>query len=110
MERKAEIRFIVSLDERKFPKQIEWEATEAGSPGLHPCESIMISLWDSDAKDTLGIDLWTDKMLIDDMNIHFHQTFLKMAQTYQMATNNPELAGMISEFADKFAERTNIKH
>jgi hypothetical protein len=37
----------------------------------------MLSLWDKDEKVTLGFDIWTKEMMVQDMNIHFHQTFLQ---------------------------------
>jgi len=37
------------------------------------------------------------------MNSHFYFTFMKMADTYQRATNNPKLADTIRNFANDFA-------
>ena len=78
----SEIKFTIQLDEKKMPKKIEWEATDSGFDGRKPCNSMMISLWDKDERITMGIDLWTKEMLIEDMNIHFYQIFTKMADTY----------------------------
>lgn len=36
-------------------------------------KTMMLSLWDKEDKVTLGIDLWTKEMLVDDMNLHFYQ-------------------------------------
>ena len=104
----SEIKFTIQLDEKKMPKKIEWEATDAGFEGKKPCNSIMISLWDKEERITLGIDLWTKEMLIEDMNIHFYQIFTKMADTYLKATNNNEVAKMIHDFSGEFAKKLEI--
>ena len=69
---------------------------------------MMISLWDKDERITMGIDLWTKEMLIEDMNIHFYQIFTKMADTYLKATSNNEAAKMIHEFSSEFAKKLEI--
>ena len=102
------IRFFVTLDEKKVPEKIEWEATESGFNGKKECSSMMISLWDKEEKGTLGIDLWTKEMIVDDMNIHFHQVLNKMADTYERATKNKEITDMIKNFSSDFAEKTEI--
>ena len=108
MARKSDIKFSIELDDKKIPKKIEWEATDAGFEGRKPCTSIMVSLWDKEEKSTLGIDLWTKEMLVEDMNVHFYQILQKMADTYLKATNNNEVAQMISEFSSEFADRLGI--
>ncbi len=108
MNKTSEIRFAVTLDEKKVPEKIEWEATDSGFTGKKECSSIMISLWDKEEKGTLGIDLWTKDMVVEDMNIHFHQVFNKLADTYERATKNKEVADMIKIFSSDFAEKTEI--
>lgn len=108
MAREAEIKFRIVLDENNFPAEINWQATDSGFEGEKPAEAMLLSLWDGEGKNTLSIDLWTNKMLVDDMSFHFYQTFLKMADTYQSASNNPEAAEMIRDLAYKFAEKLDL--
>ena len=108
MNKTSEIKFVVTLDEKKVPEKIEWEATDSGFKGKKECSSIMVSLWDKEEKGTLAIDLWTKDMVVDDMNIHFHQVLNKMADTYERATKNKEVAGMIKNFSSDFALKTEI--
>lgn len=108
MERKAEINLKIELDEKNFPKEIKWQATDSGSEGEKQTEAMLLSLWDAENKNTLSIDLWTNKMLVDDMSFHFYQTFLKMADTYQSASNNEEAGKMIRDFAYQFAEKLEL--
>ena len=104
MSRQATINLTVDLDADNLPTEIKWEASEARGDGPVPCQSMMLSLWDSDAKTTASIDLWTREMTIDDMNLYFYQVFHKMADTYQRATNNAEMAKLIHQFGDGFGD------
>ncbi len=108
MSRTSEIRFTIQLDDKKIPKKIEWEATDAGFDGRKECDSIMLSLWDKEEKVTMAIDLWTKDMMVENMNIHFFQIFTKMADTYLRATNNNEVAQMIESFSKEFANKLNL--
>jgi len=108
MNRQAEINFKISLDEDKMPSRIEWNATDAEVNGAKFCEAILISLWDNDTKNTLGIDLWTKKMLVDDMNIFIYQSLKKLAETYTNATNDPETGDVIRNCANDVAQRLNL--
>ncbi len=106
--KKSEIKFTVELDETKMPSKIEWEADDADFKGKKECSSILLSLWDKEDKVTLAINLWTKKMLVNDMNVHFHQTFLKMADTYFRATQNNDVAKTIRNFANEFAAKLEL--
>lgn len=105
MAKEAEINFIVKLDEDNSTSEIFWGASEADFEGLKPCESLMISMWDRVEKNTLSIDLWTKDIEVGEMSAHFYFTFMKMADTYQRATNNNELSEMIRNFAREFARK-----
>jgi len=109
MNKVSSINFQIELDENRVPTKIEWEATDAGFEGKKECCSIMIALWDRNEKVTFGLDLWTKEMLVHDMNKHFHQTFLKMADTYLRATKNRELSDMINNFGAEFLEKINTE-
>jgi gliding motility-associated protein GldC len=108
MSRTAEITLKVDLDSDNLPTRIEWQATEAKSDGPVPCQSMMLSLWDSERKTTAAIDLWIKDTTIDDMNLHF-QTFHKMADTYLRATKNSDVARLIHDFGDGFGATLGIR-
>ncbi len=105
MSKEAEIKFSITMDEDNIPVAIQWEASGAEFEGKKSCDSIMISLWDKEEKNALGIDLWTKDMIISEMNAHFFLTMMKMAETYQRATNNKEIVDMIKSFANDFANK-----
>jgi gliding motility-associated protein GldC len=99
---KSKINIEISLDEDKMPEQIEWNAPEGGVENLQKAKALLFGVWDGDEKSALRIDLWTKKMMVDEMNDFYFQTFFGMADTFTRATNNPELAKEIKEFAKKF--------
>lgn len=108
MSNKSEIKFLIQLDDKKMPEKIEWQADEADFKGMKESKTIMLSLWDKEDKVTLGIDLWTKDMLVDDMNLHFYQIILKLGDTYRKSTNNPETAKMFDNFASEFASKVKL--
>ena len=109
MSRTAEIKLRVDLDGDNLPTNIEWQATEGQVDGPMPCQSVMLSLWDSEKKTTAAIDLWTKDTTIEDMNLHFYQVFHKMADTYLRATQNAEVAERIHSFGNSFGETLGLR-
>lgn len=107
--KKSEIKFTVELDEKNLPKKIKWNASDANFDGEKECNSMLISVWDKADKVTMGIDLWTNEMMIDEMNVFFHQTLKRMSETYLRSTSNNEISKMISEFSDRFAEKIDTE-
>ncbi len=109
MSRTAEIKVTIDLDGANLPTRIEWQASESAEDGPMPCQSVMLSLWDSDNKTTAAIDLWTKDTTIDDMNLHFYQLFHKMADTYLRATKNSDVAELIHEFGNGFGKTLGLR-
>ena len=105
----AEIKLFVELDDDRLPTRIEWEASEAKDKGRTPCHSVMLSLWDGESKTVAAIDLWTKDTTIADINLHFYQTFHKMADTYLRATKNADMARLIHDFGDGFGESQGLQ-
>ena len=105
----AEINLFVELDDDRLPIRIQWEASEAKDKGLTPCHSVMLSLWDGEQKTVAAIDLWTKDTTIADINLHFYQTFHKMADTYLRATKNADTARLIHEFSDRFGKSAGLQ-
>lgn len=103
-----EIHLTIDLDDNKVPTRIQWEAPDSVKTGKKDCSSMMLSIWDNTEKVTLGIDLWTKDMMVEDMNVHVHQTLLKMADTYLCATKNSDTAKLIEDFSAEFASKVGI--
>ena len=101
---KSEIIVRVELDEEKMPEKIEWFAADGA---LQEAKSVLLGLWDGQERTALRIDLWTKKMMVDEMNDFYYQTFFGMADTYLRATKNEALANELKEFAKAFHKKAN---
>ncbi len=106
--KKSEIKFTITLDEKNNPETIHWEAKDSGTEGLKPCNAVMISLFDSTDRGTLRIDLWTKKMMVEEMQRFFYESLASMADTYERATNEKEIATDIRRFANHFGKATKV--
>lgn len=102
---KSTINIQVELDDDKMPEDIQWNAPDGGVDDLQKAKAVLLGLWDGDEKSALRIDLWTKKMMVDEMNDFFYQTFIGMADTYVRATKNAELATELKEFAKSFHKK-----
>lgn len=103
----SEIKFTVGLDENKVPEEISWNAQDGGVTDAQT-KAIMLSVWDSKAKDTLRMDLWTKDMPVDEMKQFFHQTLVSMAGTFERATDDQKMSATMRDFCEYFAEKLEI--
>ncbi|MEJ2492881.1 MAG: gliding motility protein GldC [Ignavibacteriaceae bacterium] len=108
MSKKSEIKITVVLDDKNNPEKIEWGATDAQFEGVKPAKTLLLSFWDEKENITLGIDLWTKEMTINDMNIHFYQVLLNLADTFERSTKNKNVADMIRKFGSDLAEKLEL--
>jgi len=106
--KKKKIEIEVLLDENDITKDIVWKATDSGGKETS-CRAMITSFWDHNRKDTLRLDLWTDKMTVDEMKIFFHQTLVTMADMLEKSTNDERISGDMRDFCDYFAEKMEIR-
>ncbi|WP_396144188.1 gliding motility protein GldC [Flavobacterium sp.] len=104
----SEIKFVVELDENRVPDKLTWTAQDGGVE-LEEAKAMLLSIWDSNSKETLRIDLWTKDMPVDEMKIFFHQTLVAMADTFERATQDEKMASTMRDFTDYFAEKLELK-
>ena len=104
---KSKIEITVGLDENKIPEKLAWSAQDGGID-REEAKAIMLSVWDSNAKDTLRMDLWTKDMLMDEMKQFYHQTFLSLADSFERATDEKNMAADMRDFAAHFAEKLDL--
>lgn len=104
--KQSEIKFTVTLDEKNMPQKIDWSASDGGV--LSSSKAIMLSVWDTEEKNTLRIDLWTQEMMVDEMKQFYHQTLLSMADTLERSTGEKEAAKAMRNFAQEFGERMKL--
>ncbi len=104
----SEIKFIVALDENRVPEKLTWSAQDGGVE-TEETKAIMLSIWDSNAQETLRIDLWTKDMPVDEMKLFFHQTLVAMTDTFKRATDDEKMTDTMKDFCDYFAEKLELK-
>lgn len=103
----SEIKFLVELDENRVPEKLMWTAKDGGVEAQE-AKAIMLSIWDSKAKESMRIDLWTKDMPVDEMKIFFHQTLVAMSETFKRATDDEKMADTMKDFCDYFAEKLEL--
>jgi gliding motility-associated protein GldC len=104
----SDINFKISLDENNVPEKLHWSAQDGGVE-MEEAKAVMLNIWDSNAKETMRIDLWTKDMPVDEMKIFFHQTLVAMADTYHRATGDERMTDTMKDFCDYFAEKLELK-
>lgn len=104
---KSTISIQIELDEEKMPETIEWNAPDGGVEDLQKAKGMLLGLWDGEEKSALRIDLWTKKMMVDEMNDFFYQTLYGMSDTYLRATKNAALAEELKTFAKDFLKKAS---
>lgn len=107
MNKKSNINIQIELDEDKMPERIDWNAPDGGVDDQQEAKAILLSLWDGQEKSALRIDLWTKKMMVDEMNDFIYQTLFGLADTYTRATKNQELANEMRTFAKDFLKKAS---
>ena len=103
----SEIKFVVELDENRIPEKLKWSAQDGGVDN-EEAKAMMVSIWDSKALETLGIDLWTKDMPVDEMKQFFHQTLVAMSDTFNRATDDEKMTATMKDFCDYFAEKMEL--
>ena len=66
----TEIKIAVSLDENNIPENMNWTA-EDGGISRQETKAMLLSLWNSEAQETLKMDLWVKDMPLDQMQLFF---------------------------------------
>ena len=102
---KSTITIDVELDDNRVPNSIEWKATESTASNPQQAKAFMLSLWDGADKAALRIDLWTQKMMVDEMADFYYQTLMTMADTFDRATRQTELVEEMKQFARDFYKK-----
>ena len=105
---KSKIELNVELDENRVPERLNWSAQDGGINN-EEAKAIMLSVWDSNAQETLKIDLWTKDMPVDEMKQFFHQTLVTMSDTFLRATQDEKMTATMKDFCDYFAEKLELK-
>lgn len=107
--RESAIELRVGLDKDNIPTRIRWKAEGSpDTPDFKECKAMLLSVFDPEHLETLKIDLWTQKMQINEMDRFFYQTLRAMVDTYFKATKNKELTNAMYQFTEYFGEETEV--
>ncbi|MFY7839619.1 MAG: gliding motility protein GldC [Lacibacter sp.] len=102
---KSNISIDVYLDDQKVPEQIKWKASDSNADMEQIAKAMMVAFWDGADKSALRIDLWTKDMMVDEMADFYYQLLMTMADTFNRATNQPDLSAEMKEFAKDFMQK-----
>ncbi len=102
--KKSNIQFTVELDPHNVPERIHWDATDKPTDTPSETKSISISLWDSQQKNTMRIDLWTKDMPIDEMKRFYIECLGGIAQSALTATGDERISSEINALCDRLVE------
>lgn len=102
---KSNISIDVYLDDQKVPEQIKWKASDSSADMDQMAKAMMLAFWDGADKSALRIDLWTKDMMVDEMADFYYQLLMTMADTFNRATNQPDLSAEMKEFAKDFMQK-----
>ena len=102
---KSTITVDVHLDTDKIPDKINWSATESTAQDAQDAKAMMLSFWDGKEKAALRIDLWTKEMMMDEMADFVYQNMMTMADSFERATKQADLARDMKIFAKAFLKK-----
>jgi gliding motility-associated protein GldC len=103
------INIDVQMDDTRMVETIKWHASDSTIQNAQKAKAMMLAFWDGAEKTALRIDLWTKDMMVDEMADFFYQTFMTMADTYERATKNDEMAADMKKFAHDFYDKSREK-
>jgi gliding motility-associated protein GldC len=95
----------VNLDADRVPENIQWKATDSTADTAQKAKAMMLAFWDGADQSAMRIDLWTKDMMVDEMADFYFQAMMTMADTFQRATNQPELSAEMKTFARGFLKK-----
>ncbi len=104
--KKSEIKVNIKLDDNRVPEALNWEASDTGDKG--ECDAIFMSIWDKKDLNTMRIDLWTKEMQVDAMKQFVFQNLVTLADTFERATSESEMANDIRDFSTYFKEKMEL--
>ena len=100
-----EITIRVRLDASRVPESISWDATDRDEEAPSSCDALVLGLWNRDTKSAFRIDLWTNRLPVDEMGAFLARILVSLGDTCERATGRPDLSDALREFGREFARR-----
>ena len=107
IKKKERLSIDVSMDDNLIPESIEWKSSQENKPS-QTASAALIYFWDAKKNETFNLDLWTKEMSVEEMNKMMFQTLMTLANTYERATSEDQMANAMRDFGQFFGERTEI--
>lgn len=105
--KKEKFSIDVLMDENLIPEDLHWNSSQ-GNGQSEKASAALIYLWNAQKNETFSLDLWTKKMSIEEMNKMMFQTIMTLANSYEKATSEDQLANAMRDFGEFFGEKTEI--
>ena len=106
--KKSQIRIDVSLDKDNNPVLMQWDADDSDVEGKQTAKSMFLAIWDGLHQNAMRIDLWTQDMNVEEMNVFMFQTLSTLGDTFERATNNKEIADDIRNYAHQLGHKLDV--
>ena len=107
IKKKEQLTIDVLMDDNLIPESIEWKSSQENKPS-QTASAALIYFWDAKKSETFNLDLWTKEMSVEEMNKMMFQTLMTLANTYEKATSEEQMANAMRDFGQFFGERTEI--
>ena len=108
MSKQSKLTILVNMDENHIPEEITWESIENDKTSEKTAKAAMLMFWDKAEQNTLSLDLWTKEMSIEEMSKFFFQTYMTMADTFEKATSEDQMALAMRDFGEFFGEKLGV--
>ena len=105
MTKKNTLTFTVELDENNLPTNIEWNGEDSAKEKI---KALMISVYDGNEQVAKRVDLWTKDMYIEEMKLFYFQTLMTMADGFDRATGETEMAEEMRAFGKEFGKKGGV--
>lgn len=105
VKKRSTITLNVGLNADKMPVELLWNASDKPGPA-EAVKGVLLSMFNDQSKETMKIDLWTNEMQVVEMDRFMYQTLRGLADTYNKATGNTELANQMQQFVFYFGQAT----
>jgi len=108
MSKKSRLHINFELDINQVPEKINWESITDDKKTSNTAKASFLSFWDAKQLNTMSLDLWTKEMSVEEMSKFYFQQFMNMADTFEKATNEDQMALAIRDFAEFFGEKLGV--
>lgn len=100
----SEIKFDILTNDDNHIESIKWDSTDKPTDGPDTTDAIAVSIWDTEQKNTLRIDLWSSKMTAFEMKRFTVDSVGGLAESLRNATGDEKMADMMQEFCQKLVK------